>query len=80
MQIGGYDFAGRVRGVQIGIVNQAKKVRGVQIGLFNEAHSLRGLQIGLVNHAEDGSLVPWSTLVNMGFGTDGSDAPLAASN
>ena len=50
----------------------------MQIGVFNHAESLRGLQIGLVNHAEDGSLVPWTTLVNMGFGPEGGVAPLAA--
>jgi hypothetical protein len=78
VQIGVFDYSGEMHGAQIGVVNEADKVRGVQIGLFNEARSLRGLQIGLVNHAEDGSLVPWSTLLNMGFGPEGTTAPLAA--
>jgi hypothetical protein len=56
-------------GAQLGIVNTAEQVRGVQIGIVNLAGRLRGLQIGLVNHAEDGVL-PWTTLLNMGFGDD----------
>jgi len=30
------------------------------------------VQIGLANHAEDGVL-PWTALLNMGFGDGGSD-------
>ena len=63
-----------------GVVNVADKVRGVQIGPLSHERSLRGLQIGLVNHAEDGSLVPWSTILNMGFGSDGGESPIAAKN
>jgi hypothetical protein len=65
-------FAKSIDGAQIGIANIAERVRGVQIGVFNHTKSLRGVQIGLANHADDGVL-PWTALLNMGFGDDVSD-------
>lgn len=66
------NYAKAVDGAQVGVVNLAEHVRGVQIGVFNHTKSLRGVQIGLANYAEDGVL-PWTALLNMGFGDDVSD-------
>jgi len=65
-------YAKKVDGAQVGVANLAEHVRGVQIGVFNHAKSLRGMQIGLANHADDGVL-PWTALLNFGFGDDESD-------
>jgi hypothetical protein len=79
LQLGAANMSEEMSGAQVGVVNMAKKVRGVQIGVVNHAESLRGLQIGLVNHAEEGGVIPWSAVLNMGFGSDGdegSDTPI----
>jgi len=70
LQAGGaLNFAASVDGAQVGAINMADHVRGVQIGLFNQAKHLRGVQIGVANHADDGVL-PWTALLNMGFGDE----------
>lgn len=56
------------RGAQLGLVNVAERVRGVQIGLMNLADNLSGVQIGLANHARTGAILPWSPILNIGFG------------
>lgn len=46
--------AGYMRGTQIGTYNYADTLRGVQVGLFNIAvHNPKGLQVGLVNYNRD---------------------------
>lgn len=73
-QIATLNYAKEISGAQIGLANGAANVSGIQIGLFNHAKRLRGLQIGLVNHAEEGGLLPWSGIINMGFGPDDSSS------
>jgi hypothetical protein len=53
-------------------------VRGLQVGLVNHASSLRGVQVGLVNHAEEGGLLPWTGLLNIGFGEGGDEPAVVA--
>jgi hypothetical protein len=62
--------SGTENGVQVGMVNSTNHIRGVQIGLFNFATKLQGVQIGLVNRAARGGILPWSALLNVGFGDD----------
>lgn len=77
VQLGaGYNYAREVAGAQVGFVNRARSVKGVQIGIYNETDNLEGVQIGLVNHAEDG-LLPWTGIVNVGFGDGGGDDDVA---
>lgn len=50
----GYNHAGNLRGVQLGLVNHANEARGVQAGLVNVGRGrVRGIQIGLINYAEE---------------------------
>ncbi len=76
-QIATVNYAKEISGAQIGLANAAENVAGIQIGIFNHAKRLRGLQIGLVNHAEEGGLLPWSGIINMGFGPDDSSSSRA---
>jgi hypothetical protein len=47
----GYNYAGDLRGVQMGSINHAPAVRGLQVGFINIGGNVRGAQIGLVNWA-----------------------------
>jgi hypothetical protein len=50
----GYNHAGNLRGVQMGLVNHANEARGVQTGLVNVSRGrVRGIQLGLINYAEE---------------------------
>ena len=50
LQLGSYNYADSLRGVQLGIINiAASHPRGVQVGLFNYTSDSGGRKIGLVN-------------------------------
>jgi hypothetical protein len=72
-QVGVANFASeKENGVQLGVTNYARRLTGVQVGLFNRTDSLHGVQLGLANYARSGGMVPFSVIVNVGFG-DASD-------
>ncbi len=55
-------------GVQIGLFNKADTLKGLQLGFINWAERLDGgLQIGLVNYAANSDLYPVLPLVNWQF-------------
>lgn len=50
LQLGSYNYADSLRGVQLGVINIAvSHPRGVQVGLFNYTSDSGGRKIGLVN-------------------------------
>ncbi len=51
------NYATEVKGVQIGgLFNYAKRVKGVQIGLINYCERMTGIQIGVINIITEGTL------------------------
>lgn len=55
-------------GLQLGLFNRAGAVKGLQLGFVNWAETLnRGLQIGLVNYAGNSDINPWMPFVNWQF-------------
>ncbi len=67
LQVGGYNYAGTMRGVQCGAYNKALTLNGVQIGLVNHSVENNLLQAGLVNVANNRE--GWQIGV-MNFNTD----------
>lgn len=53
-----FNRAGRLSGLQNGVVNHATDMDGVQLGAVNRSGSLDGLSIGFVNVAETGTGLP----------------------
>jgi hypothetical protein len=53
-QIGwfGGNYAGQMKGLQLGLGNWAEQIKGLQFGLVNYAGQLKGLQLGLGNWAD----------------------------
>ena len=52
VQIGGFNFAEKMRGLQIGFNNNSVDIQGAQIGFVNiseSAQSFKGIQIGIIN-------------------------------
>ncbi len=55
-------------GLQTGIFNRAGRLTGLQLGLINYAESVEsGLQIGLANIIKEGGWLPFMVIVNGGF-------------
>lgn len=56
LQVAGVtNFAGEVKGVQVGVLNAASEVKGVQVGVINlSGHIEGGLPIGLINYSRSG--------------------------
>ncbi len=55
-------------GVQIGLFNRAESIRGVQLGFVNWAERLDGgIQIGFVNYARNSDIFPILPIVNWQF-------------
>jgi len=53
----GFNHAGSLRGVQLGMVNHVHEARGIQAGLINVGRGrVRGIQVGLINYAEEADL------------------------
>jgi len=52
--------------MQIGIYNQAETMNGVQIGIFNIAANFNGMQLGLCNLIKN-SPFPFMVIFNFGF-------------
>ena len=65
-QVGLWNEAGLMSGVQAGLVNTVGDGTGVQIGLLNRAEQFYGVQIGLVNVIRDAEL-QFMPFVNVGF-------------
>jgi len=53
IQLGAFNYALCINGLQIGAGNFSKDVSGIQLGIFNYAAHLKGLQIGLLNRHGD---------------------------
>lgn len=66
LQVGLFNEARSINGVQIGICNIADKIYGLQVGLINRAESAYGFQVGGVNIIRDSDLV-FCPIVNIGF-------------
>ena len=66
LQIGLYNRASVLDGMQIGFANIVDSGSGLQLGIVNSARELDGLQIGLVNVIRD-STVPFFPIVNFAF-------------
>ena len=60
------NMAGRLSGVQIGVVNVTDGGTGLQIGLYNHAAWMEGFQIGVVN-VNRASSVPCMPVLNFAF-------------
>lgn len=59
LQVGGaYTSAGRLRGVQMGMVNNAVDHDGLQLGFINRSGSLDGVSFGMINVADTGDGLP----------------------
>lgn len=56
LQVAGVtNFAGEVKGVQVGVLNAASEVKGLQVGVINlSGHIEGGLPIGLINYSRSG--------------------------
>lgn len=56
LQVAGVtNFAGEVKGVQVGVLNVASEVKGLQVGVINlSGHIEGGLPIGLINYSRSG--------------------------
>ena len=56
LQVAGVtNFAGEVKGVQVGVLNAASEVKGFQVGVINlSGHIEGGLPIGLINYSRSG--------------------------
>jgi len=72
----GYNHAGALRGVQLGLVGSAREITGGQIGLLNIGGKVRGAQIGLINI---GGKVRGSQIGLINLAED-SDAPVGLIN
>ena len=52
------NYAGSMKGTDIGAINYANHIEGLQIGIFNYALHLDGFQVGLINYAKNSSIFP----------------------
>jgi hypothetical protein len=57
-----YTSAGRLEGVQAGVVNRAVDQDGLQFGVVNKAGSLDGVSFGVINVADTGQGLPLGLL------------------
>ncbi|HEY5959503.1 MAG TPA: hypothetical protein VIV60_23255 [Polyangiaceae bacterium] len=64
---GGYNQAGELSGLQLGLVNRARYARGLQLGIVNLANEQSGFAIGLVNWSKFSRLQPIYFLQTPGF-------------
>ena len=63
----GNDVKTSLVGLQVaGLFNWADRVRGIEIGLINVCREMSGIQIGLINIIREGPL-PFSPIVNASF-------------
>jgi hypothetical protein len=65
-QVGLWNQAQSLNGVQLGLVNLVDYACGLQVGLINRAEETSGYQIGLVNVIR-GSRVPFMPLINFSY-------------
>ena len=60
------NYAGSMKGTDIGAINYANHIEGLQIGIFNYALHLDGFQVGLINYAKNSSIFPVLPFFNKG--------------
>ncbi|MFA7171806.1 MAG: hypothetical protein WC340_00075 [Kiritimatiellia bacterium] len=66
LQVGLWNQAQEMRGIQCGFVNLADYSTGLQVGLINRTEAMYGFQVGLINVIRGGH-VPFMPLLNIGF-------------
>ena len=66
VQVGLWNEARSIGGVQAGLVNVVGDARGLQIGLINRAETMYGYQVGVVNVIRDAEF-QFLPIVNVGF-------------
>lgn len=66
LQIGLWNEANALRGIQVGLVNVTGETQGLQVGLINRAESMYGYQVGLVNVIREAEL-QFLPIINIGF-------------
>ena len=66
IQVGLWNEAVTMTGVQAGLVNVAGDAEGFQVGLINRAETMHGYQVGLINVIRDAEL-RFMPIVNIGF-------------
>lgn len=66
VQVGLWNEANALRGVQAGLVNVSGETEGFQVGVVNRAETLHGYQVGLINVIRDAEL-QFCPIVNIGF-------------
>lgn len=66
IQVGLWNEANALRGIQAGLVNVTGETQGLQVGLINRAESMYGYQVGLVNVIREAEM-QFLPIVNIGF-------------
>lgn len=66
IQVGLWNEAYSMRGIQAGIINVIGEGQGFQVGLINRAETLYGYQVGLINVIRSAELA-FMPIVNVGF-------------
>lgn len=66
LQVGLWNEAYSMRGVQAGLVNVLGEGQGFQVGVINRAETLYGYQVGLINVIRSAEL-SFMPLINVGF-------------
>ena len=66
LQLGLFNEANSMRGVQAGLVNFCGEAEGLQIGLINRSETMHGYQVGLINIIRDAEL-EFCPIVNVGW-------------
>ena len=66
IQVGLWNEANALRGVQAGLVNVSGETQGLQVGVINRAETLYGYQVGLINIIRDAEL-QFCPILNIGF-------------
>lgn len=66
LEIGVFNWTGRLEGLQIGIVNMTDAFSGLQFGVINHSRDAYGMQIGVINLIE-GCDCPFLPLINWNF-------------
>ena len=66
LEVGVFNWTGRLEGLQIGIVNMTDAFSGLQFGVINHSRDAYGMQIGAINLIE-GCDCPFLPLINWNF-------------
>ena len=66
LEIGVFNWTGRLEGLQVGIVNMTDAFSGLQFGVINHSRDAYGVQVGVINLIE-GCDCPFLPLINWNF-------------